>query len=305
MNIIEDQSKTRNNISPRNLAAMPLSLSVITREDIIRQNETRLDAELERQWVRSVNNHQFWAFQYIEHVEMIALIISSLGHEFERYVKEANDYTKLWDSIYKGLITDNNKRIDKLLLDEFRAFKLTLLQKLMKTDWIGWAPLTLYEHMIREVEYIQTPLTAVKIISFWLTDMEGHATLDACWTDPAHEELVKKAKEIADAYKELKKAMGEKEGEAFFNLLKREEEDINDDGKQFGPKNISGDLGEVLTRLTMLQNGLTNFHLEYKILYDNGKLFTTMPASLISHTLRESMRANYELEELSNGRIVS
>lgn len=329
MDLVEQQYKTRNNITPRNLVTLPLSVSVSNPEDhndncsigykCFGPNKTRIDAHLDREWVRSVDSHQFWAFQYNEHAEMIALITQSLGSDWNNFTSTAEQYKEYWLDLYNNLMNSNDMRIPETSLLQFRAFKLTLLKKLIEKfesgeiKWIGWAPLSLYEHMAREVEYILEPRTATRVLSFWLTDMEGHAALDSAWTDPAHEDLVKKAKQIAEAYAELKKNVGQGEGRGFFNLLARRDADTTDKELQeiiiFGEKverleAVKGDLRETLARLIILQNGLTAFHLEYKRLADAGKLFTTMPPTFIVHTLRESMRANYELEELAKGRIV-
>jgi hypothetical protein len=99
---------------------------------------------------------------------------------------------------------------------------------------------------------------------------------------------------------ELKRKLGYPEGQDYFGLLDRYE----DENDEIPPVLISGDVSEVLSRMIILQNSLTAYHIEYKKLTDHRKIFTTMTPTFIVHTLRESMRANYELEELAEGRLI-
>lgn len=315
MDLVEKQYESRNGVTPRSVAMLPLSIPISNNNDIVNSDVGRLQINDERAWVRSVNDHQFWAYQYSEHCEMIYIILRSFDADDEivtKYGGLALHYQQLWGQIYMELYQNNQARIADVLLEEFRQFKLALLDSILKKPgWKGWGPPSLYEHMIREVEYVQKPKTIRGIIAFWLTDMEGHAALDAAWTDPGEESLVKKARELAEAYAELKKNVGQGEGRGHFNLLNRRDKD--DPAKhniiQFGEAVadltvVSGDLRELLSRMIILQNGLTMYQSEYKRLADAGKIFTTMTPQFISHALRESMRANYELEQLAHGRIV-
>jgi hypothetical protein len=287
--------------NPRSLMQVPLSVS------------SRKQFNHEKEWVRSVNDHQFWSYQYAEHAEMIHLILNSFKASepnktiYEKYSAQALEYQQFWADVYNQLIQNNEARISNEALEKFRQFKLSLLKDLSeKPDWKGWAPLSIYDHMAREVEYLQEPKDAIKVLSFWLTDMHGHASLDAAWTDPEEESLVKKAKELADAYGDLKKHIGEGTARGHFSLINRTQPQLQ---LQF-PKGtvplqfVSGDLRELLNRLIILQNGLTVYQTEYKYLANSGKISTTMTPEFIDHTLRESLRANYELEMLAQGKIV-
>src|SRR5205814_1689307 len=115
--------------------------------------------------------------------------------------------------IHSDLRKRVRKSISSTTLEDFRQFNLALMRSLLEYskqgNWIGWAPLSLYEHMIREIEYLQIPHTKYSILRFWLIDMEGHSALDAAWTDPSNADIVKKATQLNAAYAELSKRMGE------------------------------------------------------------------------------------------------
>jgi hypothetical protein len=276
-------------------SSIQLPLSVFT---------DRKEVNDERTWVRTVNDHQFWAYQYCEHAEMIHLILHSFEPKeavYQKYSTRALEYQQFWHDVYNELMRNNEARINDQALEEFRQFKLSLLNDLAnKPNWKGWAPLSIYDHMAREVEYLQEPKDAVKVISFWLTDMHGHASLDASWTDPDEESLVNKAQELAEAYGDLKKHIGEGTARGHFSLINRIKFPKGTQPVQF----VSGDLRELLNRLIILQNALTVYQTEYKYLAKAGKISTTMTPEFIDHTLRESMRANYELEVLAQGKLV-
>ena len=53
-----------------------------------------IDDGVNEEWVRSANDHQFWAFQYGEHAEMVALILSSLGPEWNNFREMAVKFQK-------------------------------------------------------------------------------------------------------------------------------------------------------------------------------------------------------------------
>ena len=291
MDLRQQQNNTRNSITPRTVRQLPLSISA--------ENYSPEDQEV-LEWVRSTNDHQFWAYHYKEHMELVTLALP-LEPQWTSFIERANDYQQYWSQMYEALISDDEMVIPLEYLEDFREFKLELLRAVLNTnEWKGWAPPTVYEHMIREVEYIMEPKNSLKVIMFWLTDMEGHAALDVSGTDPAHASLVKKAREFKDAFVDLKKNMGISEEQGLVDLLERKYSNEIPPP----PMNENGDLRELLTRLVVLQNALTTFNIEYKHLTDANVIFSTMPPTLIAHTLRESMRASYELGALVEGRII-
>lgn len=144
MNLIVDQYESRNGITPRNLVILPLSVSISN--DILNSDTTLIQINDERIWVRSVTDHQFWAYQYSEHADMISTILLSFTTENEiwkKYQKQAVNYQKKIG--FRFIMKNNQSRINNLFLEEFLEFKLNLLDSLLKNEgWKGWAPLSLY-----------------------------------------------------------------------------------------------------------------------------------------------------------------
>ncbi len=290
----------------------------ITREGITPRNliDMRLDEHVIGTWVKQTNRYQFWSYQYMEHCYLIHLALTDIA-TFDTHKQKAVYYYHVWKNTYQTLISDKTLRPSIRLLLQFREYNLQLLKDVIMANsshtWSGWAPPSMYEHMIREIEYVLREPSYEGTLAFWLTDMEGHAAMDGSWTDPCHTDLVMKAQEFTRSYHELKLKVGQGEGRDYFALLNRRDEKVRElqniieesnDIEQLRRPHVLGDLRELLSRLYVLQVAFTEFNKEYKRLMVAGKIFNTMPPLFVEHTIRESMRASYELGELIEGRLV-
>jgi hypothetical protein len=260
----------------------------------------------EQQWARTASDDQFWSLQYIEHLTMIIEILSCAG--LTDFVNEAISLRSNWEKIHQHVLNPNNKITSKQL-ETLHNFKLQLVTSLMtlaqEKQWPGYAPITMYDHMIREVEYLEKPKTERRVIAQWLTDMHGHAALDASWIDPNHGQLVKKAQEFCKLYEQFKLFIGQNSELGLNELLSRFDE-LNGNPIEWINYEVpeNADTTILATELLPLQVALTNFHIEIRNLMNQGLIFTNMTELFINHTIRESLRAVYELEMLSKGTLI-
>lgn len=151
--------------------------------------------------------------------------------------------------------------------------------------------------MIREVEFMEHEKTPRRIIALWLTDMCGHAAIDAAKIDPAHKKLLQKAQKFVLAFEDIKKFLGQSEELGLEELMSRVDQLIQVDWlDQEVPQHV--DVEGVTIKLLKIQRLLTQYHVESFKLFREGKLLTIMKPKLMLHTIRESYRAEFDLESI-------
>jgi hypothetical protein len=258
----------------------------------------------EETWCSTATDDQFWSLQYSEHLEMIKPIL--LAVPLPDFHRECNRLTKRWEELYNELLSDENIKLSNVDLEKLHDFKLRVLTTLMTSDkWPGWAPMSLYDHMIREVEFLEKPKDGRQIISMWLTDMFGHASLGVAWIDPAHTDLIKRGKKFCESFEKIKLSLGQ---DPYLNLnqlfgrLEEQEGKIQEWIDYEIPPDTN--LKAVVNQLLPVQRQLAEFHIELRNLMKRGAVFTNMTETYINHTVRETLRALYEFELLSKGQMI-
>ena len=249
-------------------------------------------------WTTETDDHQFWSFQYSEHLKMLAESLQERGLKYGHVQK----LSLKWLDIYVKLIHREIEIIEEIDLVELKDVKTQILKQVCDLkDWIGTTQPSTIDHMIREVEFMQRKRTARRIIALWLTDMCGHAAIDAAMIDPVHKRLFKKAQEFVTAFEKIKTRLGQKGNlglTQLFDRLNRPIYEVTDWLEDEVPKDT--DVIAIATEMLIVQKALTKYHLEYLKLFEIGKLLTTMKIDLMKHTIRESYRAEFDLELIIN-----
>ena len=225
-----------------------------------------------RRWAQETTDDQFWSFQYVEHLQMIAESLEESGVDSSR-VKALE---KTWTSVHQELMMDSNKTLSSELLRDLRKSKTSILKKIVNApDWLGPTHPSVIDHMIREVEFMEHEKTPRRIIALWLTDMCGHAAIDAAKIDPTHKKLLQKAQKFVLAFEDIKKFLGQSEDLDLEELMSRVDQSSYVDWlDQEVPQHV--DVEGVAIKLLKLQRLLTQYHVESFKLFQEGKLLTIM-----------------------------
>ncbi|CAK7994499.1 Hypothetical protein POVR1_LOCUS23 [uncultured virus] len=252
------------------------------------------DADPER-WVTNTNDDQFWSLQYYEHLQMISESLVESGED----PTEIDQMKDQWLVIHQRTIDENGEITDDEL-NQLHIVKTRILKAITsKRSWMGTSYPSTIDHMIREVEYLQLPKTPESVIALWLVDMCGHAAIDAAMIDPAHVTLVKKAQAFVKRFEQLKADLFQNENLGLRELLSRVVESDNQI-LDWESLEIPDNLDTISTAGKMLnvQEALTDYHIEMLKLFESGNLLTVMKPALMKHTIRESYRAEQDLEDL-------
>lgn len=275
----------------------------------------------EYNWIKSASDDQFWSLQYSEHPLLIIEALKGIPEATDlimRGKKLSDKWTKIHESSFK-----NDYLLQGDLL-ELREYKYSVLkwtaergdnaQKIVlrnpsdasaeaailgnKTS-IGCAPVSLYDHMIRELDFLLNEKTPQCVIALWLIDMGGHAETAVAWIDPVHEDLSKQAKKICKQFAALKEIAGYKK---LINIAEIYERLVNENFEHYewiddevSPKK---NYNKLVSSMIEVQKTVTKFHLLLKNKMDKGELFTNMSPLYVLHTIRESVRAVHDLELL-------
>lgn len=122
----------------------------------------------------------------------------------DKIVLDADDFKVLGD--LKAL------RLDDIvpLWNDLRAYKLELLVRLRKGEWLGWIYDLFVVHVLRELHYLGNkmwgrPLPLIKEVEFWNATNGEHAAFAAHLLDPAKEnrELITRADEFYQTFSAL------------------------------------------------------------------------------------------------------
>lgn len=246
-----------------------------------------------RKWVEDATDEQFWSYQYVEHLQMIIESLEESGLDASR----ARSLEVSWLSRHQKLM-DMSNDIPFNELVELKAFKTVILKQIVDApNWLGPTFPSVIDHMIREVEFMEHERTPRRIIALWLTDMCGHAAIDEATIDPAHKKLRKKAKSFILAFEDIKKLLGQKEELGLEELMTRVDQSMITDWIDREVP-LDTDILETATRMLEVQKALTQYHVESFKLFQEGKLLTIMKPKLMVHTIRESYRAECDLEAI-------
>lgn len=144
---------------------------------------------------------KFWSEQMSEHA-----LFLHLGLSDEKLKKQGMKLNAKWEKFRK---TDHDIKKIIPLLDELRKYKVSVLDRLNKGEWIGYNFPLLVDHMIRELDYLREKIdgkihTSEEELSFWIEINADHSDFTAHLLDPTEEDLINTALSTAKNMREVK-----------------------------------------------------------------------------------------------------
>lgn len=87
-----------------------------------------------RRWAQETTDEQFWSFQYVEHLQMIAESLEESGIDSSR----VKTLEQTWLSVHQELMMDSDKTLSSEPLKDLRNSKTLILKKIVNApEWLG------------------------------------------------------------------------------------------------------------------------------------------------------------------------
>lgn len=157
---------------------------------------TKIDADRET----AMDNVGFWSHQLSEHALFLHLGIEDSGLK-----ARGLDLHKRFEA-FRSSLSDKTTiaQMEKILplVKELRAYKVEVLTRLLKGEWIGWIFALFARHIILESDYFLDKLQGIAYsdreeIAFWNIINGEHASFAAHLLDPSERDLSQTADNLS------------------------------------------------------------------------------------------------------------